>query len=280
MNKFQKIQKWCSFVPCVSTVFIVIVTMLTMKRHHASPKQWLKVVLIFFASMLVASFVSTFLMTGQHMLLTLIVNTLILAIPNLLYVDIQSRCTSQTLEQSKPASKKPILIGGIVLSAVMSAVVLGVFIYSLVTPGYTVEDINGVEDSSLAVITLEEIVSKKEYYSSKKVSYGTDGDDSDITGNLDQYDYDECRYTVALFSGIKIIQATKTDSDTLTLKFSTERQSGNLEIVVIVDGEYYCHVDATGTQSVTLAGVSGKTILVKVAGESAQFKITVDRVFV
>ena len=56
-------------------------------------------------------------------------------------------------------------------------------------------------------------------------------------------------------------------------------ESGNVEIVIIIDGEYYCSVDVNQDQSITLQNVSNKEVIVKLAGEEAKMKIDVTRVY-
>ena len=78
-------------------------------------------------------------------------------------------------------------------------------------------------------------------------------------------------------SGVKTLHATKSPYDTLTLKFSSQLDAGNLEIVIIVDGEYYCHVPVNQISTVELTNIGNKTVVVKAAAESASLKISVQR---
>ena len=76
-----------------------------------------------------------------------------------------------------------------------------------------------------------------------------------------------------------ILQATKISGNTLTLNINSSVESGNAEIVIMVDGEYYCSVDVNQHQSITLQNVSNKEVIVKLAGEEAKMKIDVTRVY-
>ena len=84
-------------------------------------------------------------------------------------------------------------------------------------------------------------------------------------------------FSAKTFSGVDVLQATKVDSDNLILDISSEVRSGNFAIMVIVDGEYYCDVDINTTKQLMLNNISNKTVLVKVAGESAELRVSVQR---
>lgn len=56
-------------------------------------------------------------------------------------------------------------------------------------------------------------------------------------------------------------------------------ESGNAEIVIIVDGEYYCSVDVNQDQSIMIQDVRDKEVIIKLAGEEAKMKIDVTRVY-
>jgi hypothetical protein len=58
---------------------------------------------------------------------------------------------------------------------------------------------------------------------------------------------------------------------------SSQLEEGNLEIIIVVDGEYYAHVPINQTSSVALSDIAGKTVLVKMAAESAKVSVVVKR---
>ncbi len=89
LTKFQKLQKWLSVIPFWSTFFITFVTMIVLKKEKAPGKLWFFFMLTFFISGIVVYLVNAFLMTGQHIILNLIVSGLLLAVTNFLFVDIQ-----------------------------------------------------------------------------------------------------------------------------------------------------------------------------------------------
>ena len=47
----------------------------------------------------------------------------------------------------------------------------------------------------------------------------------------------------------------------------------------MIDGEYYCSVIANQNQSITLQDISGKEVIVKLAGEDAKIKVDIVRTY-
>lgn len=141
-------------------------------------------------------------------------------------------------------------------------------------------DTNGPENFALTEITRDDILSKDNNYRSFMVSERHSGRHTNIIGTrLRDYDYDHISRSFGKIHGIVILQATKISGNTLTLSISSSVESGNAEIVIIVDGEYYCSVDVNQDQSITLQNVSNKEVIVKLAGEEAKMKIDVTRVY-
>lgn len=141
-------------------------------------------------------------------------------------------------------------------------------------------DTNGPENFSLTEITREEILSKDNNYRISMVSERHSGRHTNIIGTrLRDYDYDYISRSFGKIHGVVILQATKISSNTLTLTIHSSVESGNAEIVIMIDGEYYCSVDVNQDQSVTLQNISDKEVIVKLAGEGAKIKIDVTRVY-
>ena len=112
------------------------------------------------------------------------------------------------------------------------------------------------------------------------VSENHSGHHTNITGmRFRDYDYDYISRSFGKIHGVIILQATKISGNTLTLNISSAVESGNAEIVIIVDGEYHCSVDVNQDQSITLQNISNKEVFVMLAGEEAKMKIDVTRVY-
>ena len=141
-------------------------------------------------------------------------------------------------------------------------------------------DTNGPENFALTEITRDDILSKDNNYRSSVGSASHSGYHTNIIGTrLRDCDYDYISKSFGKIHGVVILQATKISGNTLTLNISSSVESGNAEIVIIVDGEYYCSVDVNQNQSITLQNVSNKEVIVKLAGEEAKMKIDVTRVY-
>ena len=162
---------------------------------------------------------------------------------------------------------------------VVIAVILIAVIISLGSKSDFV-DTNGPENFALTEITREDILSKDSNYIAVTGSAKSSGNHTNILGTkLRDCDYDHISRSFGKIHGVIILQATKISGSTLTLNIGSSIESGNAEIAIIVDGEYYCAVDVNQNQSVTLQDVSNKEVIVKLAGEEAKMKIDVTRVY-
>lgn len=141
-------------------------------------------------------------------------------------------------------------------------------------------DINGPENFALTEITRDDILSKDNNYRSSMVSERHSGHHTNIIGTrLRDCDYDNISRSFGKIHGVVILQATKISGNTLTLNINSSVESGNAEILIIIDGEYYCSVDVNQDQSIALQDISNKEVIVKLAGEAAKIKIDVTRVY-
>ena len=141
-------------------------------------------------------------------------------------------------------------------------------------------DTNGPENFALTEITQDDILSKDNNCRSSVREASHSGRHTNIIGTrLRDCDYDYISKSFGKIHGVMILQATKISENTLTLNINSSVESGNAEIVIVVDGEYYCSVDVNQHQSITLQNVSNKEVIVKLAGEEAKMKIDVTRVY-
>ena len=176
------------------------------------------------------------------------------------------------------ANKKLIALCISIPVAIIVAILIAVII-SLASESNFV-DTNGPENFALTEITRDDILSKNNNYRSSMVSEQHSGRHTNIIGTkLRDVDYDHISRSFGKIHGVVILQATKISGNTLTLNINSSVESGNAEIVIIVDGEYYCSVDVNQNQSITLQNIANKEILIKLAGEGAKMKIDVTRVY-
>lgn len=273
MTRFQKIQKISSIIPFLSTVFVAFVTMFELKRRMASKKIWFYFILTFCLSGIAVYLLNTVIMTGEHPLLNVIATGLVLAVANILFVDYQVMSTQTQQPKAKSNYQTGIVIC-CVATVVISIVVLFII---LLSPSMDIEDVNGNEKTNLAVIEADEIISGSDHFSAFSSYTSQSGSRTNVTGNLKNYDYQECAFKCQKISGIMTLQVTKTTCEQLTLEISSELEEGNMEIVIIIDGEYYAYVPVNQNSTIKLSDIAGKTVIVRMAAESAKLSVSVKR---
>ena len=167
-----------------------------------------------------------------------------------------------------------IAIPALIIASILIAVIISI----ASAPEFV--DTNGPENFALTEITREDILKKTNNYRAFMMSSKHSGHHSDIVGtSLRLYDYDRAEGSFGKFHGVMILQATKTSESTLTLNINSSIESGNAEIVVMIDGEYFCSVEVNQSKIVTLNDISDKEVIVKLAGEAAKIKVDVTRSF-
>ena len=147
-------------------------------------------------------------------------------------------------------------------------------------PKVEFDDTNGPDNFALNTITREDILKLRNSSSAFKSSKKCWGSGTKIlSGVYQEYDYTNVTCSYGKIDGVCVLQATKITGNTLTLNINSVVESGNAEIVILIDGEYYCSIDANQNQSIILQGVANKTVLVKLAAESAKMKVDVSRTY-
>lgn len=276
MSRFHKIQKAASIIPYFSSFTVFAITMFQLKKKKASFRNWCIFFSIVFGSVAIVSFVDNVVMTGKNPLLNIIVAGLLLAIANSLCVDLQINCTGQENagQNDKPSNNKMgifvwIIIGVGILAIAVAAVIL-------MHPSIDIADSNG-DDTNLAVLTTDDLLSDVEKYSAFGFKSAFYGGSTTVAGMLDELDRDSCEYRIKKISGVKTLQVTKTDNNTLTLDVASTLTSGNAEIIITVDGQYNRHIAMNGIQRIVLTEIAGKLVAVKLGAESAELSVAVNR---
>ena len=165
----------------------------------------------------------------------------------------------------------------VIPAAVIAFIIVAVVMISSATPFV---DTNGPDNFALTEITRDDILSHNNSYRSSMVSEKHSGHHTNIIGTrLRDCDYDHISKSFGKIHGVVILQATKISGNTLTLSINSSIESGNAEIIILIDGEYHSSVDVNQNRSVTLQNVAGKEVLVKLAAEDAKLKIDVSRTY-
>ena len=185
--------------------------------------------------------------------------------------------TDSVEKDSKKSTKRTLRI---VIPSVAVTIVLIVAIILLCFAGPRYVDTNGPDNFELNEILLSDIIRTDSKYSSSKKIENHSGNQSDIGKNLRDCDYDYVNYSFGKLNGICILQATKAPKHNITFNIRSTVESGNAEIVILVDGRYYCSVDANTRKTVTVKDTYRKEVLVKIAGEDAtNVDISVTRIY-
>lgn len=140
-----------------------------------------------------------------------------------------------------------------------------------------IEDQNGPHNYALCQLTLDDLLADRHSSSSFMSSTMKSGSQTEVSGGLRNYDYTKCTYKAKKFSGVQVLHATKTETDSLKLTIQAQVASGNLEVVILIDGQYYAHVPVNSGQTIVLEDIAGKLVEVKMAGESASVNVSVTR---
>lgn len=164
-----------------------------------------------------------------------------------------------------------------IIVAAVTALITVVGIGAVLLSGTHIEDTNGSINTNLAVLTMDDILSDGHSSTTFASSTTCSGTNTKVSGNLRKYDYDQITFRAKKTSGIQVLHATRIDSDSITLHVDARVAAGNLEVVILVDGAYHSHVTLGSQQIIRLDGIAGKTVVVKMAAESAQVKISVSR---
>ncbi len=277
MTRFQKFQIYCGiFLPLFGSVIVFFATMFELVKKKAGLKYWGYLFLIFFGFGLLATLVPNFLMSSETPLLQFLqflVTALIMLGANVACVYLQCKCPAGDVGFWEKIPVKWIVLGAVVLAVMVGAFTI---VGTLFGEMLTYEDLNGAEDASLNTITSEMVLENNR--SSTLMSHkGHDGNSTKAEYPFKEYDWDECRFGAKQMHGVMTLQATKIDTDRLTIKISSELKSGNAEFFVIIDGQITERVPASMPDGklfiLELENIAGKTVVVKLAGESAEIEV-------
>ena len=121
-----------------------------------------------------------------------------------------------------------------------------------------IEDTNS-EDTSLCVVTDEDITEKKPSYSA--------------VGMVRSQANGKQTVRVNQLSGVYEMDAYTAEGDTLTITLSTTLYEGNLRVVLLCDGTYLQDISVGEAQTVVIPNANGK-YQIRLAAESAKLDAT------
>jgi hypothetical protein len=178
------------------------------------------------------------------------------------------------------SNKAPLIAFLLITLPLLIATIIAVALVASLLSAPDFVDTNGPDDFSLTEITRDEILSPDNSYQSFMSSQSSSGSRTKIdSAKLRPYDYDKVTRSFGKFSGVTVLQATKIPTDTLMITIDSSVESGNAEIIIMIDGEYYRSVDLNRRQYINLKDVENKEVVVKLAGEGAKVKVEVARTY-
>ena len=291
MKKKHIAQLVSSIIVGLSTFIIAIITVVSICGNKGIDKKTknknVKKVFIAIASAILGIvLINGVLMTGERLYLNYIATAAFLFGVNYYLVELQIKKTNDSSDDSvpppkeKPSKKKIFIILGISFVALWILFFAGFSAYRIIKiiklKDDELPDLNGPEDYSLYLLSEEEVVKTYDYVAFL-TSEGQYGESTNVDKDHKYYDYDKVNFQAKHFSGVKVLQATNISDDYCTFKINSEVNSGNFDIVIIVDGELHSKVDINQETIISLEGIKDKTVLVKIAGESAECRIEVER---
>lgn len=185
---------------------------------------------------------------------------------------------AEPIGKHKKSIQKPLRLALCIAVPTIVITLILVTVIVLSTPKFV--DTNGSDNFALTEITREDILKQDNNYRSSMESEKHSGFHTNFIGRkLRDCDYDSISKSFGKVYGVLILQATKIFSNTLTLHINSSVESGNAEIIILIDGEYYCSVDVNENHSITLQDISNKEVIVKLAAEDAKIKIDVNRIY-
>ena len=156
------------------------------------------------------------------------------------------------------------------------------FSCSLVVNKFKVEteDLNGEDDTTLAVLSEKEICAEDNDCYCVVYGFSPSGAPSYPTVE-DWHDADHIEASAQTpLSGVSLLQMTYGKEDTIVFTVECQRTAGNVRIVLLDENLNIIHdFDVDKKSQHTVEDANGKTFEIRVAGESAEFTVTVSREF-
>lgn len=188
---------------------------------------------------------------------------------------LERELANNTQNSSKKKRNLAIFIASIVI-----VITLAVSVVIALSSSSSFVDTNGTDNFALTEITKENILELDSNYRSSMEAKTSLGTHTNVIGTrLREYDRDIINISYGKIYGVTILQATRILGNALTLNINSSVESGNAEIVILIDGEYYCSVDVNQNQSIVLQDISNKDVIVKLAGEDAKIKVSISRIY-
>lgn len=281
----HKMQRIASIVPFYSSFFVLVMSMIELKRNKASIKRWVQFYVLTVSTVIILFLLNAVLLPKQMAVVKVICSAAISTVMNFLLVEIQILAKKENLNTiSSTASPKGEikvvfgLVGWLCISVTITLLVVGLIFLRKPHPYQNYVDTNGDDNTSLALITTEDLLTGGMGMYGKRGSGGVGfGEQTHVDLQWADQDYDRIPQRWGFMTGVQTLHATRIKEGILVLNIDSTLTSGNAEIIIIVDGEYYTHVPVNENTTITLDNAEDKTVLVCMGCEAATIDIVVER---
>lgn len=268
--------KLISVIPIVSTIIIFFLTIGKLKKEKAPFKKWLIFNLIWIVSGITVGVIGAWFKNFNFPILQAVIMWLIMVITNFSFIGLH---ITTGVVPNKNQVLLPSVRNKIVLPILILGIIVSIFVGFLfmMDESLSYPDNNGASDTSLCTIEIDEILNTVNNFSAQSISESYTGGKTNINGELEYADYDNIAFSCKRINGIATLQATKVMDDRIKIVIDSTVSTGNAEIVILIDNNYYCNVDTGCIESLVLNDISGKTIIVRMATESAEVNVNIQR---
>ena len=282
----NKINKNILFaIECISIILggisTFVITILTIRL--AKEKQQKKLAKMISFIPVIALFLSVLInsILGKTGVITVIIFYIVFALATVILIFIQKyllKINDETSVVVHPTTKKVKSKVFVVLAiySILLSIIIVVMLF--IAESKVIDDTNGIENFALQTISDDMLRKAENTFTASKVEHGNYGEKTYVSRNA-VADFDRVAYCAETSSGVQVLQATKSLSDTLKLTIKNSIVSGNCKIVVVVENEIYKEIELNSETTLTIENVLNKEIFVVIGCESAKVDIEILREF-
>jgi len=271
MKKLYAGQYALCLIPFYSSLLVLAVTIVELRKYKASVALWRKFLLSFLGSLALTAVVCFVFLGGVYARAQTVFAWFILSAGNVLCILIQKKAAEEAgadMRGRVPVYFIPLFFASLAFAS--SAIPFVLTAAEAVEEVVNIEDTNGMFDTHVALIAEEDICSGEDWSAKQSLKLSYSGGDGGVESSA-------CSVRARRMSGVETLISTQAEFDKMSLHFDSELDNGNMEIFVVIDGEIFNSVPTGRPVTVNLEDISGKLVVVRVAAESASFEVSVRR---
>lgn len=258
----------------ISTFIITILTIILAKKKQQN-KLAKKIAYIPFVALVLSLTINQFI--GKTKVEKIIVFYIVFTLATFCLIAIQNQLHNMQIDTDYTGKRKryiflPILI--IVIIVLLLALLIGALLFY--SNSKTIEDTNGINNYELQCLEDNVLVKAENSFVASNEEHGNYGERTFVSRN-GIADYDKVVYRADDASGVKVLQATKSKTETLELNIKNYVFSGNCKIVIVIDEKIYQEVELNTETNITINDILNREVFVVVGCESASIDIEISR---